>query len=495
LCFACFLPVAVFSQTDDLSKKLDDMINEGMKEWQVPGLTTVVIKDGEVVFQKAYGVKNLKSQEAVNNKTLFAMASTTKALVAIAMAMLVEEGKMEWTDKVRDHLPSFRLSDAYITETARVQELLTHNLGIGGANYLWLIDSVSADETFKRFADAPIVYPVRGGFIYQNLNYVAAGQLIESVSGQDWRTFVQENVLDRLEMGRTQTLSANIFKAGNYVTPHYNHLFEGMMEVDYTNMDQIGPAGMIWSCLDDVTNYITFLENDGVYKGDTLLKPASFDYLFKPHALIPGEEYPTQRLVNPNWMSYGLGWFQQDYRGQKLDFHTGSLPGLVALAGLMRDKNVAVYVFGNLDHAELRHAILYKAMDLYAFGDDSRDWHTEVFDLYNGLFDDYKKGIENMVMGRVADTRPSLSLDEYAGEYINKMYGTIVVENKKGALHLSVNDRLHFSVDHWHYDTFFRERVGTSFLLYPDTFDFDIDKSGKVSSMNIFGFEWKKMNE
>ena len=112
-------------------------------------------------------------------------------------------------------------------------------------------------------------------------------------------------------------------------------------------------------------------------------------------------------------MSYGLGWFQHDYRGEKLDFHTGSIAGLIAVAGIIHEKNTAVYVFSNLDHAELRHAILYKAMDLYAFGEEGRDWHSEVFDLYSGFREMSKKALETRNSSRVMNTKPSVSLTSF----------------------------------------------------------------------------------
>ncbi len=140
------------------------MIVQGMKDWKVPGLATIVVKDGEVVFQETYGVKNLESKEPVDENTLFNMASTTKAIVAIAMGMLVDDGKLDWDDKVTDYVPYFKLSDSYSTADARVKDLLTHNLGIGNADALWMLDSLSTKETIQRFQFAEKTYPLRGGF-------------------------------------------------------------------------------------------------------------------------------------------------------------------------------------------------------------------------------------------------------------------------------------------------------------------------------------------
>ncbi len=467
-------------------RKLDAMIVKGMKDWKVPGLAAIVVKDGEVVFNKTYGVKNLKTKEPVDQNTLFNMASTTKAIVAIAMGMLVDEGKLNWDDKVVDHLPYFKLADSYLTADARVKDLFTHNLGIGNADALWTVDSVSTRETIRRFQFAKQSYPLRGGFTYQNIMYAVAGEVIAAVSGKPWNEFVTERIFDPLDMNRTQAIAGDIFKLGNYVTPYLDDPEDGMVEVDYGFSDQIGPAGMICSTPNDISNYLTFLVNDGVYKSDTLVKPKTFKYLFEPQSFLGSTGiYPTNALTKPNWNTYGLGWFQQDYKGNKLDFHTGSLFGLVAIAGVMHDQDVAVYVFANLDHAELRHAILYKAIDLYAFEDDSRDWHAEVFKLYQGFKKESIEKSKKKKAERVKNTKPSLPLEAYEGTFSNEMLGTAKVSIQNNQFQINLNDFITYDVEHWHFDTFvtnkdprFREKLAIRFELNTD---------GKINQFDFMG--------
>jgi CubicO group peptidase (beta-lactamase class C family) len=486
-----FLNFSTMAQTKVQNKKLDAMIVEGMKDWQIPGLVTVVVKDGEVVFQKAYGIKDIDKKDPVDENTLFSMASTTKAIIALSLGMLVDQGKLNWDDKVRDHLPYFKLSDPYITEDARVQDLLTHNLGVVNSDLLWLIDSVSTTETLKRFRHAQMSYPLRGGFTYQNIMYAVAGEVIEAASEMSWATFVEENIFKKLEMNRSQARSIGIFKAGNYVTPHNLDSDDKIVKVRHTFSDQIGAAGMLWSCAADMSNYLKFLVNGGVYNGDTLVKPETFKYLFKPHAFVgSGEFYPTQKLTNPNWTTYGLGWFQHDYKGNKLDFHTGSLAGLVAIAGVMHDKKVAVYVFANMDHAELRHAILYKAMDLYAYNDDSRNWHKETFALYSSIKDENKTKIKGREESRLKETMASLPLKNYEGTYSHNMLGIVNVKLEENKLILNFNDYASFIGEHWHFDTFITEKNPR--YLSSILFSFNKNQSGKIVELEIFGEKFNK---
>jgi CubicO group peptidase (beta-lactamase class C family) len=474
------------------NKKLDAMIVQGMKDWKVPGLAAIVVKDGEVVFNHTYGVKNLETKEPVDGNTLFNMASTTKAVVAIAMGMLVDDDKLNWDDKVVDHLPYFKLSDPYITADARIKDLLTHNLGIANADALWIVDSLSTKQTIQRFQFTKKAYPLRGGFTYQNIMYAVAGEVIAKVSGKPWNEFVTERIFEPLGMTRTQALAKDIFKVGNYVTPYLDDPEDGMVEVDYGFSDQIGPAGMICSTANDISKYLTFLVNEGIHQSDTLVKPKTFNYLFEPQSFL-GESgsYPTNALTKPNWNTYGLGWFQQDYKGQKLDFHTGSLFGLVAIAGIMHDKDVAVYVFANLDHAELRHAILYKAMDLYAFNDVSRDWHTEVFNLYAGFKKENLETSKKKIAARVKDTKPTLPLESYAGSYTNEMLGTATITVLNTELKVNFNEFISYEAQHWHYDTFITNKDSR---FYEKTMiQFEMNSDGKIKEFNFMGEVFKKM--
>ncbi|WP_222983178.1 serine hydrolase [Flagellimonas meishanensis] len=475
-----------YAQQSSKSDQLDAMIEKGIEDWKIPGLAAVVVQDGEIVFKKTYGVKNLNTKAPVDEHTLFTMASTTKAIVSMALGILVDQGKLKWTDKVRQHLPHFKLSDAFITEEARVQDLLTHNLGIQQADLLWVLDSTSTKKTIERFAYSPKTYPVRGGFDYNNIMYAIAGEVIEAVSGQHWTDFVRENIFEPIGMKDAVAKSGDIFKKGNYTTPYLNDIEDGMVTIDYNLSDQIGAAGMIWASLSDMGNYLKYLVNDAAVGQDTILSKSTFDYLFKPHSFVTDESfYPTQQLTKPHWKTYGLGWFQHDYRGEKLDFHTGSIGGLVAICGIIRDKDLAVYVFANLDHAELRHAIMYKAMDLFAFNDDSRDWHKEIFDLYAGFREKQVEDLKKSKAERVSGTSTTLPLQAYEGTYEHSMLGQVHIRSSNNGFDMDFNNFFKLSAYHWHYNAF-KSTKANPFHAVMD-FNFQIGTSGKVASLEIFG--------
>jgi len=481
------------SQAQSSTQRLDAMIRQGMDDWHIPGLAAVVVSGGEIAFSRVYGVRDVETRSPVDPQTLFNMGSTTKAVVCMALGILVDQGKLSWNDKVRDHLPEFRLSDPYITEEARVQDLLTHNLGIAQADLLWVLDSVSTGETLRRFALAKKAYPVRGGYQYNNLMYAAAGEVIQAVSGKHWTEFVREELFEPLEMSRTVAKVADIFDAGNYVTPYFYEEETGFIQVPYNRSDQIGAAGMIWTCAADMENYLRFLVGGGTFNGKAILKPETFAYLFKPHTLLPEAGfYPTRQLTRPNWLSYGLGWFQHDYRGEKLDFHTGSIGGLIAIAGIIHDKKTAVYVLANRDHAELRHAILYQALDLWAFDDATRDWHREIFDLYEDLREKGEVREQEELEKRVQNTRTSLPLEAYSGTYRHPMLGEVTVSVVPDGMQMRFNDFVSFKAQHWHYDTF--RIMPDNRYRFEGLSNFHLGTDGSVSELEVFGERFAKVD-
>ena len=471
---------------------LDEFILEGKEMWKIPGVSVVVVKNDSTLYKKTFGKKNYFKDEKVDTKTIFSMASTTKALVSMSLGILVDRDSLSWDDKVIDVLPSFKLSDEYITKDARVKDLLTHNLGIGNEDKLWTTDSTSIEEMLLKFSRSPKTYPLRGGYKYQNIMYVIAGEVIKNVSGESWQDFMKINILDKIGLEGTKTWSKDIFNYGNYTYPHQIDYDEGIVNVPFTISDQIGAAGMMWSCADDMEKYLHFLLNKTQILGENILKEETFNYLFKPHIIVGDSFYPTAELTNPDWKTYGLGWYQHDYRGEKIDFHTGSLQGLVAIIGLIRDKNIGIHVFANLDHAELRHAIMYKVMDLFLFNDDSRDWNKEVFDLYYEMDLKYKDSYLNKFKDRDTNSKMSLRLEDYEGEYISDMYGRIIIKKDDEKMTLDINNGIKvFDLDWWEYDIFitdkdekWREKLFVNFNI----------EDNKVYSLKIYNEEFKKVN-
>lgn len=467
------------------SQLFDQYIRQSMPVWKTPGLSVVVVKQGNVVFNKGYGVRDAATRAPFTTATLSACASTTKAMTAVCMGMLVDEGKLKWSDKVSDILPGFKMSDPYSTAEVTVLDLFTHNTGLGNSDYLWVFGYDRA-EIMRRLQFIPPAYSLRASYTYQNLMYMVAGEVIRAVTGKTWDVFIHERIFTPLGMNRTWADHSAIPSGENLTTAHFRHPdSDSVMTIPYVYGDNIGAAGGVFSCTDDIAKWVRCITDSTKYNGQRLLKPDTWAFLLRPKIVIPGLMYPTMAEMKPHWQTYAMGWFQHDYRGQLLNFHTGSLDGLTAIFGMLPDQQTAVYIFGNLDHAELRHALMYKALDLWAFNDPANDWSARFYKLYKGLEDTVKKKQQELLAKQVKGTQPSLPLTAYTGKYSNKLLGDVEVKLEGGQLQVLFPEHVVLSLSHFHYDTF--RGTYSNWWFDKAWVQFSLDKEGKVSSISLDG--------
>jgi len=287
-------------------------------------------------------------------------------------------------------------------------------------------------------------------------------------------------------MRDTIATAATLPSQPNVAAPH--DTVDGHVRViDNMSVDPVGSAGSVWSSVSDMAKWMQFLLDGGRAagaNGKRLLSEATVAELFTPQTIAPFEMYPTTRLVKPHWMTYGLGWFQQDYRGRAVDFHTGSIDGMVAIHGLIRDEHLGVYVLANLDHAELRHALMYTVFDRYGSG-PARNWSAEFLKLYDGVKRDAEEARKKEEGNRVSGTSPSLPLAQYAGTYRDPLHGDVEVTMANGALHVRYGSGFVGALSHWHFNTFrakwTAEWHGTALVT------FALDAAGRPTSVELLG--------
>ncbi len=464
---------------------LDEYIQEAIELWKPPGLAVTVVRDQEVLFQRGYGTREIGKDLPVDEHTLFVCASTTKAFTSAALAMLVDEEKVGWDDKVIDHLPDFRLSDPYLTSELTVRDLLTHRGGMGNADFLWTFMDISPDSILYKMRQLDPAYSLRGGYIYQNIMYLAAGKVVESASGMPWGTFLKERIYDPL--GMTETYAFKSQTAGQENKAEAHEWIKGeIIRIEQSEADSIGPAGSMWSTVSDMSRWIRFLLDSARINGKALIQPGTYSEIFTPQHLIPAQSfYPSRHLTNPHWTSYGLGWFQHDYKGKMVQFHTGSLSGMVAILGMIPEEGIGVYIMANLDHVEIRHALMYTVFDLFLEGEVTRDWSKELKALYD------KIAVERAVSRprRIENTTPAVEIDRNLGTYTNSLYGKVMLSEVNGVYRLNINNKLKGTLEHWNYDTYLvrfdKKTYGERFVT------FSYDPSGRVKALEVMGREFK----
>jgi CubicO group peptidase (beta-lactamase class C family) len=488
-----FLSCELLAQKADpsLTKKIqefDAYVTKAQKEWEVPGLSVTVVKDNQIIFTKGYGVRELGKPDPVNAQTLFACASTTKAMTAACMGMLVDEGKVSWDDAVEKYLPELQLYDPAATREIKIRDLFVHDTGVGNADFLWAMTDIPGDEVLKKMRWVKPSYSMRSSFIYQNIFYLAAGKVIEKVSGKLWHQYLAERIFAPLQMTHTVPL-LKLATDANKTMPH-DRIAEKITVIEHDSADEIGPAGSVWACAEDIGKWMQCMLDSSKYVGGRLLSAKTWTEMFRPQVIVPASEfYPTMRIIKPNWTTYGLGWFQHDYKGYKVNYHTGSLAGAVAIHAQLPDRKLGIYVFGNLDHAEVRHALVYKAFDHFALG-GTTDWSADFLKLYSGIRSEQEKKKDEFVAKRVTNTKPSLAIENYVGRYTDPLYGEITVAALGNSLTFNINNFMKATFDHWHYDTF---RGWYEKKWYGEgNATFSIGSDGLISKLNFEGMEFAK---
>jgi CubicO group peptidase (beta-lactamase class C family) len=469
----------------------DAYVRQAVADWEVPGLAIAVVKDDSVVFSRGYGIREKGRPERVTTRTLFANASTTKAFTSAAIAMLVDEDLLAWDDRVEDRLPGTVLADPYVTRELRLRDLLVHNLGFGDPQELWYGMELSFDEIVHRLRFQEPATSFRSRFAYNNVGYAMAGEIGGAANGTSWDELIEGRILAPLGMTATVTQGRYLSDGADVALPHDMvadtlAVIEGEMGL----VDPIPAAGSMFSNIEDMSRWIRFLLAGGAWNGAQLISDTAFAELLKPQDVLPPDEfYASMRLTEPWFTGYGMGWFLQDYRGRKLAFHTGSIDGFVAIIGLMPEEELGLVVFANRDHAELRHALMFRVLDLY-LGEPVRDWNSEFLALYDSIGAERDRSREQAEATRVLGTTPSLSLAAYAGTYTDSLFGPVEVQYEPGSpereehLVLYRSDFLTADLGHWHYDVF--EATWRKQWLGPDRVTFVIGADGKPAELRIW---------
>jgi CubicO group peptidase (beta-lactamase class C family) len=386
------------------------------------------------------------------------------------------------------HLPAFQLYDPYVTRELTIQDLFTHNSGVGNTDFLWGDNNLSSDEVLAKMKLVKPSYSLRSSFIYQNIFYLVAGKVIEKISGKPWQVFIKERIFEPLGMKNIYATLKDIHDE-NLAMPHFI-IKNTITVIEKDTADAIGPAGSVSSSADDIALWMKAMIDSSKYTGGRLVTPATWQYLLQPKTLVPEREfYPTQKITKPNFTTYAMGWFQQDYKGYKLNFHTGSLAGEVAIHAQIPDRKFGIYVFENLDHAELRHALMFKAIDLFELG-GNMDWSSTFKTMYDSLKNEGKKADSANIPKQILNTKLSLPLDNYAGTYSDELYGNmkITVENNQATV--LINNVLKGTLSHFHFNTF---KVAYQKIQYqPDYYTFQLDNEGKIAGVSIGGDVFKK---
>ncbi|AGC47749.1 beta-lactamase [Myxococcus stipitatus DSM 14675] len=475
-----------------LPPDLDATVERAMKTFEVPGVALAVVKDGKVLLAKGYGVRKQGAATPVTADTLFNIASNSKAFTAAALAILVDEGKLQWDDRVVDHLPSFQMFDPYVTRELTVRDLLVHRsgLGLGAGDLLYFPPTTfTEDEIVSKLRHIRPSISFRSRYAYDNILYLVAGKVIEKASGRHWRDFVRERIFLPLGMRDSSTHVKGLRVGANVATPHAKA--DGVLKaLSPTSIDNNAPAAAINSTVNDLAKWMMTQLGRGAIPGTDgkkrLFSEAQSKEMWAAQTVM-GISEPSKSLesLRANFSAYALGWGVRDYRGYKLVGHSGALPGYFSRVMLVPELGLGIAVLTNQEERSGFEVPLWTVLDAFV-GAPKTDWVAAF-----KADDDSKraKAEEKVALQggmRNAQSKPSLPLDSYAGTYRDAWYGDVTVtkEGDKWLLRFTRTPGLVGELSHWQYDTFVARWTDRS--LNADAFvTFSLKPDGTLAEMRM----------
>lgn len=472
-------------------QRLDATVERVRSQFDVPGIAVAVVKDGQVVLERGYGVRELGKPAPVQADTLFAIASNTKAFTATSLNLLAEQGRLKMDDRVIDHLPGFRMSDPYVTGEMRIRDLLSHRSGLSlGAGDLlfWPTTGYSNQEVVQRLAKVPLKAGFRDRYAYDNILYAVAQQVIEQVSGQSYADFLQQHIFTPVGMDGTRYNADHLKPGDNAAVGHAKYDFSTLRTVAPLTWSNNAGAGGIYSSVHDMARWMNVqLAHGTLENGQALFSAKSQQGMWQmitPQA-VPEPSVPQLAAAKPNFAGYGEGWSLSDYRGQKLAWHTGGWPGMVSRVTLVPEQKLGIVVLTNQEVGAAFNAITMDVLDAYLQAPQT-DWVAAYAAAVAKAQDKADEGWARHQAARDAGSRPSLPLAGYAGGYRDAWYGDVAVEQKGRTLRLRFGKtaQLVGTLEHWQHDTFIVRWDDRS--LNADAFvNFSLDPDGKVRDMRM----------
>jgi CubicO group peptidase (beta-lactamase class C family) len=464
-----------------LPRDLDRYVADVLRAFEVPGVGLAIVKDGQVVLARGYGVRKLGDATPVDGRTLFGIASNTKAFTATSLGLLVEEGKLEWDAPVTRYLPWFQMWDPWVTREITVRDLLVHRsgLGLGAGDLLWWPPTaLDRTDIARRLRFIKPATSFRSAYAYDNVLYTVAGEVIETVSGMSWEDFVSSRILARVGMTGSNVMHSGAGLAGDVATPHAR-IDGAVRPVAPFLADNVNPAGGINAGAEDMARWlIVQLDSGRLADGSRLFSQRTARELWSIVTPIPiGAPPPELSALRASFNGYGLGLGIRDYRGEKIVTHTGGLPGYVSRLTLVPDRKLGIMVLTNQESGAAFEAITYRILDHY-LGAPATDW-LAAYRTVSARFDSLTAAAEaRTAAARDTASRPPLALAKYAGTYVDDWYGDVMLalENGRLVMRFGHTPSLVGDLEHWQYDTFvvrWRDRelradAFVTFTLEPD---------------------------
>jgi CubicO group peptidase (beta-lactamase class C family) len=403
---------------------LDNYIQQGLKDWDIPGLSIVVVKDGKVAVMKGYGVKNITTKQPVDEQTLFMIASNTKLFTGTALALLEARGKLSLNDKITKYYPSFRLYDTTSTKLVSIRDMLTHRIGTKTyqGDFTFWNTKLTRQEIMNKMRLLKPSLNFRQDYGYCNSCYLTAGEIIPKVSGQQWETFVQDSIITPLGMTQTRILSTGVAQQTNVATPYTTSYTGTLQEVPFDNWNNLAPAASIVSNVSDLSHWLIMQLDSGRYNGKQILP---FPVLLKTrdvNIIVNSRKSPYYPM---HFRGYGLGVNAADYNGRAVYWHTGGAGGMVSNVCFVPEEKLGIAILTNNDNQSFFETLRYQLLDAY-LGVPYVNRSQQQLPGFKREMQEQIATINNW-KARIKGAKPQLPLLAYTGTYTNPLNGNIKI--------------------------------------------------------------------
>jgi CubicO group peptidase (beta-lactamase class C family) len=471
------------------STQVDELVDRTLKTFNVPGIAVAIVKDGKIIHAKGYGVRSILTNEKVDANTLFGIASNSKAFTSAALAILVDEGKVKWDDKVIQYLPDFKMYNDYVTTEFTIRDLLTHRSGLGlgaGDLMIWPDGSnFTAQDIIQNLQHLKPVSAFRTQYDYDNLLYIVAGEVIRVASGSSWCDFVEQRLMKPLEMSHSAASFVRLTDTTNTIAPHVP--IDGTLKVIKRYQNQLFDAAAgIYSSINDLSKWTIMQLNNGKYgpNNQPLFSEKEHTEMWQLQTIIPATTKPP---YNTHFSGYGLGWFLSDVKGFKQVTHTGGLEGIVTQITLLPELNLGIIVLTNQQSGAAFRAITNTIKDGY-LGIQSEDYVTN----YSVSLKENEASadkITDQVWATVAQNKKDkikTDFKSFVGTYIDNWFGEVQLSEKKGKFYFASKRSPQLSGEVFFYkDTNYVVKWDNAYFHADAHLFFECDATGKAVQMTM----------
>lgn len=425
--FLLFL--AAQAQPSFVKDSLDTYVQKALTDWHIPGVAVCIVKDGKVDWMKGYGVTEWGTSRKVDEATLFGIGSNTKAFTGTLAALLDAEKKLSLDDKVQKWLPGFKLYDPWVAKEATLTDLLCHRLGLETfqGDFMYFDSDLTKEDVLQKLSMVKPMYGFRSRWGYANAAFLAAGEVMAKATGKTWHQLLKERFFSPLGMSRTITTSAEMSKAENISTAH-TVVNGSVRKIAYGRLDNMAPAGSIFSSASDMSKWMQMLLADGKFNGQMVVPQTAIQKTRTPQSILGNGGHPFNKA---HFSLYGLGWFLEEYSGRKIVSHTGGVNGFVTSVALVPEEGLGIVVLTNTDANNFFEALRNEIMDAY-LSLPYRNYSALQLQQFRNFEKSQQEWLQKKKDTIAMQPKTTVPITALTGQFRHPVYGSMQISMKEG---------------------------------------------------------------